>query len=63
MNIALTRTDTEEEVWDALQAIEDLKAPGPDGVPSIFYKKFWQLLGDKGGSSCCAEWWPFSREL
>ncbi|KAJ1266325.1 hypothetical protein BS78_08G142200 [Paspalum vaginatum] len=45
MNAMLMKTFT-EEVWNALQAIGDLKAPGPDGIPSIFYKKFWALLGD-----------------
>jgi len=23
-----------------------LKAPGADGMPSIFYKKFWSLIGE-----------------
>lgn len=35
-----------EEVWHALQCIGDLKAPGPNGIPAIFYKKFWHLIGD-----------------
>lgn len=47
MNAELTKEFNEDEVWDALQSIEDLKAPRPDGVPSIFYKHFWQLVGDK----------------
>jgi hypothetical protein len=47
MNIDLTRVYTEDEVWAALQAIRDLKAPSSDGVPSIFYNKFLPLLGDK----------------
>lgn len=29
-----------EEIWKALECISDLKAPGADGLPSIFYKKF-----------------------
>jgi hypothetical protein len=47
MNAELTKEFKEEEIWEALQSIGDLKAPGPDGVPSIFYKHFWQLVGDK----------------
>jgi hypothetical protein len=35
----------EEEVMRALDCIGDLKAPGPDGMPSIFYKKHWEIVG------------------
>jgi hypothetical protein len=37
---------TEEEVKKALFSIGDLKAPGPDGLHAVFYKRFWDLLGD-----------------
>jgi hypothetical protein len=40
MNEALLKTFTCEEVEEALYGIGDLKAPGPDGIPSIFYKRF-----------------------
>jgi hypothetical protein len=34
------------EVKAALDHIGDLKAPGPDGMPSLFYKKYWHIMGD-----------------
>jgi hypothetical protein len=36
-----------EEVKEALESIGDLKAPGPDGMPAVFYKKFWHIVGEK----------------
>jgi hypothetical protein len=38
---------TVEEVRKSLDSIGDLKAPGPDGMPAIFCKKFWHILGEK----------------
>jgi hypothetical protein len=32
---------TREEIKAALDRIGDLKAPGADGMPTIFYKHFW----------------------
>lgn len=46
MNNELTAPFTGEEVKKALFQIGDLKAPGPDGMHAIFYKKYWDLLGD-----------------
>jgi exonuclease III len=45
MNANLLKEFTEAEVVDALENIGDLKAPGPDGMPSIFYKKHWEFVG------------------
>jgi hypothetical protein len=47
MNQILCEDFTREEVEEALNSIGDLKAPGPDGMPSIFYKSFWGMIGDK----------------
>lgn len=46
MNAFLTTEFTTEEVKAALDSIGDLKAPGMDGLPAIFYKHYWQLIGD-----------------
>jgi hypothetical protein len=46
MNEVLLAPYTAEEVKKALFSIGDLKAPGPDGLHAIFYKRFWHLLGD-----------------
>lgn len=47
MNELLLAPFTREELKLALDAIGDLKAPGPDGMPALFYKKFWLTVGDK----------------
>jgi hypothetical protein len=47
MNENLVKEFTREEVRVALDSIGDLKAPGPDGMPSIFYKNFWETVGDR----------------
>ena len=46
MNNALLAPYTNDEVRKALFDIGDLKAPGPDGLHAIFYKRFWSILGD-----------------
>lgn len=47
MNDFLLKTFQREEVKEALDSIGDLKAPGPDGMPSIFYKRFWSLISSR----------------
>jgi hypothetical protein len=43
MNEFLTTNYTEEAVLDGMG---DLKAPGVDGIPIIFYMRFWGTVGD-----------------
>ena len=47
MNDHLTAKFSEDEIKRALDSIGDLKAPGPDGMTSIFFKKFWDVVERK----------------
>lgn len=47
MNDILLAEYTREEVRKALFQIGDLKAPGPDGLHVIFFKRFWHIVGDE----------------
>ena len=46
MNTDLTREFTKVEVVHALKQMAPLNAPGPDGMPPIFYQHYWHLIGD-----------------
>ena len=45
MNTYLSRIFTKDEVVKALQQIHPTKAPGPDGMSTIFYHKYWNIVG------------------
>jgi hypothetical protein len=47
MNAILMRAYNAEEVKSALDSIGDMKAPGTARMPSIFYKRFWEVVGEK----------------
>lgn len=47
MNEDLCREFTPAEVVVALKQMAPLKAPGPDGLPPLFYHKYWHLIGDE----------------
>ena len=43
-NEILTQNFSEKGVLEAIQQMEHNKAPGPDGFPAEFYKKFWEII-------------------
>jgi hypothetical protein len=45
MNRVLLKPFSEDEIKVGLDAIGDLKAPGADGMTSLFYKKHWEIVG------------------
>lgn len=45
MNEMLIREPTEEEIKKAIFSIHPEKAPDPDGMTSLFYQRFWRLIG------------------
>ena len=45
MNAQLTDTFSAVEVEAALKEMAPLKAPGPDGMPPVFYQSYWSLVG------------------
>jgi hypothetical protein len=42
----LVRPVTKIEVYDALMSMKSYKAPGPNGFQPIFFKRFWEVVGD-----------------
>lgn len=47
MNQELLKDFTREKIDLALKHMEPLKAPGPDGMPPIFFQSFWSMIGDE----------------
>ncbi|PNX63100.1 retrotransposon-related protein RNA-directed DNA polymerase (reverse transcriptase), partial [Trifolium pratense] len=42
----LVKPVSKKEVHDALMSMKSYKAPGPDGFQPIFFKIFWDIVGD-----------------
>ena len=45
MNEELLTEFNAEEVWRALKQMHTTKTPSPDGISSIFYQKYWDIVG------------------
>ena len=46
MNDFLLKDFSDEEIKQGLGGIGNLKAPGEDGMPALFYKSFWETIGE-----------------
>lgn len=46
MNQQLLRIPSDEEIKEATFAINPEKAPGPDGMTSLFYHRLWNKIGN-----------------
>ena len=47
MNKVLVEEFTRAEIELALNQMAPLKAPGPDGMPPLFYQHYWPSIGDE----------------
>ena len=52
MNDMLCKNFTREEVEFTLDQMGPLKAPGDDGMPALFYQKFWDIVGNDVVNCC-----------
>ena len=55
MNADLVGVFHEWEISEAIKQMAPLKAPGPDGMPPLFYQHFWPLV-DKDVTSSVLMW-------
>ncbi|BFG25212.1 hypothetical protein CerSpe_114860 [Prunus speciosa] len=46
MNASLLIDFTEQEVKHAVFQMYPTKAPGPDGMPPVFFQKYWHIVGN-----------------
>lgn len=46
-NEMLTSVPKAEEIRKVIFEMNPLKAPGPDGMPGLFYRHYWQIVGDQ----------------
>ena len=64
MNTLLDREFTRVEVDAALSQMAPLKAPGPDGMPPIFFQHYWGDIGsDVAAAVSHASIQPISQQV
>ncbi|XP_038977290.1 uncharacterized protein LOC120107861 [Phoenix dactylifera] len=43
--VALTRPVLDSEIREVMWSLEGDKAPGPDGFPPLFFRRYWMIVG------------------
>jgi len=46
-NEILTSVPIAEEIWKVIFEMNPLKAPGPNGMTGLYYRRYWQIVGDQ----------------
>ena len=46
MNEQLTKEFQKEEIIQAISQMHPTKAPGPNGMSTMFYQKYWDIIGE-----------------
>ncbi len=46
VNEAICQIPSHVEIKETIFGMYNLKALGPDGLPALFYKKYWPIVGD-----------------
>ncbi|KAK3212813.1 hypothetical protein Dsin_017519 [Dipteronia sinensis] len=56
---------TLEEIWRAVFDMAPSKAPGPNGLPAIFFQKYWTTVGVRVTEAClnCLNGWDSMRDI
>lgn len=44
-NVALDAIPTEGDIWNAIKMMNRTKAPCLDGMPALFFQKYWHIVG------------------
>lgn len=52
MNARLCRPFSREDIEVALRNMGPTKAPGEDGMPTLFYQKYWNIVGEEVVAYC-----------